>query len=55
MTKVEKLFEETTLRMSQAEIVKQKLETRLANPIRPITQAQDKIYAAESDLKFDNY
>jgi hypothetical protein len=52
MTKVEKLFEETTLQMSQAEIVKQKLITRLANPIKPITKVQDKIYPAEIDLKF---
>ncbi len=37
MVKVEKLFEETTLRMSQVEVVNQKLVTRLANPIKPIT------------------
>ncbi len=54
MAKVEKLFEETTSRISQAEIVKQKLTSRLANPMQFITKVLDKIYPAESDLKFEN-
>ncbi len=37
MNKVEKLFEETTIRISQADIIKQKLTLRLAYPLKPIT------------------
>jgi hypothetical protein len=37
ISKVEKLFNETTISMSQAEIIQQKLTLRLANPLKPIT------------------
>jgi hypothetical protein len=55
MSKIEKLFDETTALIKQPEIVKgDKLSHRLTNPYKPITQIQDRIFPAPEALSYDN-
>ncbi len=45
MSKVEKLFEEATVLMTQVEMIKEgKLSLRLTKPYKPITQVQDRVF-----------
>jgi hypothetical protein len=55
MDKIEKLFDDTTARIKQPEMVKgEKLSHRLTNPYKPITKVQDRVFPAPEALSYDN-
>jgi hypothetical protein len=55
MSKIEKLFIETTALIMQPEMITgDKLTHRLTNPYMPISQIQDRVFPEPDALSYDN-
>ena len=58
MSSIEKLFQESTRKIKEADVVvdqPKRLTHRLTHTLKPVTQAQDRVYPAADALNYDNY